>query len=90
MAQSKPRSSKCVFTAIVFCLLLALLAVPKLVNGQGANATLLGTVTDVSGAVVPGATVQVSNIATGVGQTVRTDTQGRTAGLAMAELTACQ
>jgi outer membrane receptor protein involved in Fe transport len=77
MAHSKPRSSKCAFTAIVFCLLLAFLALPKLVNGQGANATLLGTVTDVSGAVVPGATVQVSNIATGIGQTVRTDTQGR-------------
>ena len=32
-----------------------LLALPNLVNGQGANATLLGTVTDASGAVVPNA-----------------------------------
>ena len=69
--------SKYVFTAPVFGLLLALLALPNLVNGQGANATLLGTVTDVSGAVLPGASVQVTNVATGVRQTVKTDSQGR-------------
>ena len=62
---------------MVFGLLLALLALPNLVYGQGANATLLGTVTDVSGAVVPNATVQVTNVATGVRQTVTTDSQGR-------------
>ncbi len=62
---------------MVFGLLLALLALPNLVNGQGANATLLGTVTDVSGAVVPGASVQVTNVATGVKQMVTTDSQGR-------------
>ena len=73
----KPRRSKCVFTGMVFGLLLALLALPNLVNGQGANATLLGTVTDVSGAVVPNASVQVANVATGVRQTVTTDSQGR-------------
>ncbi len=77
MAQLKPRRSKCVFTAMIFGLLLALLALPNLVYGQGANATLLGTVTDVSGAVVPGASVQVTNVATGVSQTVKTDSQGR-------------
>src|SRR5271154_7400736 len=77
MAHLKPRRSKCVFTAMVFGLLLALLALPNLVNGQGANATLLGTVTDVSGAVVPNASVQVTNVATGVRQTVTTDSQGR-------------
>jgi hypothetical protein len=77
MAHLKPRRSKCVFTAMVFGLLLAFLALPKLVNGQGANATLLGTVTDASGAVVPNASVQVTNVATGVRQTVTTDSQGR-------------
>jgi hypothetical protein len=44
LALLKPRRSKCVFTAMVFGLLLALLALPNLVKGQGANATLLGTV----------------------------------------------
>src|ERR1700684_1706832 len=77
MAHLKPRRSKCIFTAIVFGLLLALLALPHLVYGQGANATLLGTVTDASGAVVPGASVQVTNVDTGVRQTVTTDSQGR-------------
>jgi outer membrane receptor protein involved in Fe transport len=77
MAHLKPRRSKCVFTATVFGLLLALLALPNLVNGQGANATLLGTVTDASGAVLPNASVQVTNVATGVRQTVTTDSQGR-------------
>jgi hypothetical protein len=77
MAHLKPRRCKCVFTALVFGQLLALLALPHLVNGQGANATLLGTVTDVSGAVVPSASVQVTNVATGVRQTITTDTQGR-------------
>lgn len=75
MAHLKPRRSECVFIVMVFCLVAALL--PNLVNGQGANATLLGTVTDVSGAVVPGASVQVTNTATGVRQTVKTDSQGR-------------
>jgi outer membrane receptor protein involved in Fe transport len=55
----------------------AVLALPNLVYGQGANATLLGTVTDVSGAVVPDASVQVTNVDTGVSQTVKTDSQGR-------------
>src|SRR5271163_692859 len=77
MAHLKPRRSKCVFTAVIFGLLLALLALPNLVNGQGANATLLGTVTDVSGAVLPDASVQVTNVDTGVSQTLKTDSQGR-------------
>ena len=76
MAHLKPRR-KCVFTAMIFGLLLALLALPNLVYGQGANATLLGTVTDVSGAVVPNASVQVTNVDTGVKQMVTTDSQGR-------------
>src|SRR3984957_14187021 len=65
------------FPALVFGLLLALLALPNQVYGQGANATLLRTVPDVSGASVPSASVQVTNVATGVSQTVTTDSQGR-------------
>ncbi len=77
MADLKPRLSECIFGALVFGLLLAFFALPNPVKGQGANSTLLGTVTDVSGAVVPNASVQVTNVATGVGQTVKTDSQGR-------------
>ena len=47
-------------------------------NAQGAtSATVLGTVTDSAGAVVPNATVQVKNVATGQVQQVATDAQGR-------------
>src|SRR5438046_9746532 len=45
-------------------------------KGAG-NASGLGTVTDSAGAVVPGASVQVKNIATGRAQEVPTDEQGR-------------
>ena len=45
---------------------------------QGAgNASVLGTVTDSGGGVIPGASVQVKNIATGRVQEVPTDEQGR-------------
>lgn len=47
-------------------------------NGQGVTSgTVLGTVTDSAGAVVPNASIQVKNIATGQVQQVQTDPQGR-------------
>src|SRR5207302_6518785 len=47
-------------------------------HAQGAGkASVLGTVTDSAGALVPGASVQVKNIATGRVQQVPTDEQGR-------------
>src|SRR5437867_13342422 len=47
-------------------------------HAQGAgNASVLGTVTDSAGAVVPGASVQAKNIATGRVQEVPADEQGR-------------
>jgi len=46
-------------------------------HAQGATATVLGTVTDASGAAVPEAAVQVKNIGTGVTQNVVSDAQGR-------------
>jgi len=48
------------------------------IYGQGStNATVLGTVTDSAGAVVPNASVQVKNVATSQVQQVTTDAQGR-------------
>ncbi len=44
---------------------------------QGTTATILGTVTDMSGAAVPGATVAVKNTGTGLSQTIATDPDGR-------------
>src|SRR5215471_19585530 len=45
--------------------------------GQGATATILGTVTDSTGAAIPAAEVQVKNVQTGVAQAVNSDAQGR-------------
>jgi hypothetical protein len=44
---------------------------------QGTTATILGTVTDTSGAAVAGAAVQVRNVGTGLTQSVTSDAQGR-------------
>jgi hypothetical protein len=46
-------------------------------NAQAATATVLGTVKDTSGAVVPGVKVDVKNLGTGITQSVITDQQGR-------------
>jgi len=44
---------------------------------QGTTATILGTVTDSTGATIPGAAVQVKNVGTGQVQTIQTDAAGR-------------
>ena len=44
---------------------------------QGTTATILGTITDPSGAVIADATVQVTNTGTGNVHSVTTDPQGR-------------
>jgi hypothetical protein len=46
-------------------------------KAQETTATISGTVKDESGAVIPGASVQVNNVATGVSRTVQSDVQGR-------------
>ncbi len=47
------------------------------VKAQATAGTILGTVTDSSGAVIPDAMVQVRNVGTGATQTTSTDSQGR-------------
>jgi len=49
---------------------------PRL-DGQAATATITGTVTDSSGAVIPGATVNAKNNGTGVTRSTVSDAQGR-------------
>jgi outer membrane receptor protein involved in Fe transport len=58
--------------AAVFCFLAC-----SLVFGQITNSAISGTVTDASGAVVAGASIQVKNVATGVTRTIISDAQGR-------------
>ena len=48
-----------------------------IVIGQVVTGTIFGRVSDTTGAVVPGASVQIQNVDTGYSQTARTDTQGR-------------
>lgn len=50
---------------------------PSRSNAQGTTASILGTVTDASGAVVPNATVEVKNVGTGQTQHAPTDNAGR-------------
>ena len=65
------------FAALAVMLGFALL-LPNRMSAQGStNATVLGTVTDSAGAVVPNAPVRVKNVATGQTQQVATDAQGR-------------
>ena len=46
-------------------------------KAQATNGIISGTVTDASGAAVPGVTIQVKNVNTGVTRTVLTNEQGR-------------
>src|SRR5437870_3892070 len=63
---------------VMVTLLASLAGWAGVLHAQGAgNASVLGTVTDSAGAVIPGASVQVKNIATGRVQEVPTDEQGR-------------
>lgn len=57
-------------------LFLGVLAVRHL-NAQGATGSIQGTVTDMSGAAIAGASVQAKNTATGTTQTTTADGQGR-------------
>jgi len=60
-----------------FCVaLLVSLALPARIMGQIVGGTLVGTVTDPSGAVIPGVKVAIKNVATGVVTTVTTNSAG--------------
>ena len=48
-----------------------------LLLAQVTTGTILGTVRDSTGAVIPGATVRLKNVETGSGRTAGTDSAGR-------------
>jgi hypothetical protein len=50
---------------------------PKTGFSQTTNGTILGTVSDATGAVVPGASITIKNIETGASRTIVTDDGGR-------------
>ena len=57
-------------------MLIAAVLLPALAFAQFDAATVLGTVRDSSGAVVPGATVTLKNVATGITATAVSDENG--------------
>lgn len=64
-------------TPRIVCLVMACLALATLsARAQSTLATLTGTVTDASAALVPGATIVTTNLATGVDRSVVTDATG--------------
>ena len=65
------------YVASAVTLLMLLMTVPVAALGQTANTgTITGTVKDQAGAVVPGATVKATNVATGVSRTTTTSDSG--------------
>src|SRR6185312_7156844 len=61
---------------VIACLLFALAAIPAPLAGQTFFGSIVGTVSDSSGAVVPGATVTLTNLGTNESKTAQTDAQG--------------
>src|ERR1700674_5772680 len=73
---SKIRTTKTVACFLTFVALVLRLMLPATANAQVAGATLSGTVTDQSGAVVPQASISVKNIDTGITRTSATSAAG--------------
>ena len=63
---------------VLLCIFTASLELTNLAYGQTTSGSLTGQVTDPSGAVVPGATVTVTNLGTNLTQSVKTDSAGHT------------
>src|SRR3990172_8139379 len=64
-------------TRTIFFVLFSLTLAGTLVLGQVTTGTILGTVMDASGGVVPGGTITIRNIETGISRTLTTDAAGR-------------
>src|SRR5262245_30476974 len=68
------RAPRWLCTTLVFLCVLTL--VPAYAHAQAFSGTILGTVTDSTGSVVPGATVTIVNTGTGLTRTVTTEASG--------------
>src|SRR5437867_13304361 len=60
----------------LFALILCVLGAPVFAQSQAANGAIEGTVTDSSGAVLPGVTVTIANTGTGLERVVVTNEKG--------------
>src|ERR1700730_4906993 len=70
-----PRTFRILLANLFFAALILSLAV-KTGRAQTFRGTILGTVTDTTGAVVPGATVTIRNVNTGLVRTTETQADG--------------
>src|ERR1043165_4450108 len=61
----------------LWIILAALLGLSTLSYGQTIDANLVGSVTDASGAALPNATVEITNVATGVKTATKTNAEGQ-------------
>src|SRR5579883_648235 len=77
MASNSEAGSRFVLTSLAVLLIAMCSVGVSRVSAQSATATILGTVTDSSGAAVPEAAIQVKNVATGFTQSATSDPQGR-------------
>src|SRR5215510_13749389 len=63
--------------ASIYALILIVIAGVNRIDAQVRTATISGTATDSSGAVLVGAKIEVKNLGTGITQSAITDSQGR-------------
>src|SRR5882672_3891908 len=77
MSHNSRVSSWAPMCALSVSIILAAAGVSRLQAQTNVNAFIQGTVMDPSGGVLPGATVQVKNIGTGLARSAVTDSQGR-------------
>jgi len=75
MTRHRP-AKKYAFTVLTFASFVVCMLIPIPVCAQVVGATLSGTVTDTSGAVVPKAQVFIQNMSTGISTTVPTNAEG--------------
>jgi hypothetical protein len=74
MTQTNPRNTR---SGLIFALIFTLVFLaPIPMYSQVVGGTLLGTITDPTGAAIPGARLVIKNVATGVTTTVTTNSQG--------------
>src|SRR5213592_3057317 len=75
--ETMKRLSKVSSTVLALCFVLALTLFPSVpANAQVSGATLSGTVTDASGAVIPGVMISIKNRDTGIVRNLMTDEAG--------------